>query len=197
MDLNVIRFQLTGLLKAIMAETTAYLAPDSVPTADKRRYAEAQAKFSRWEAELSGIMSRLESQDSWLAMQQKQNASLPRDQRYRAQQSLGDRRAAVGEAMDLANEVAARLADLLNRFGALTPVEKVQALEKLVSKLGGSAKSMHQATKTLESLLTQPQGATIRTRVDSGIDPFVMLAVIGRLLHMLALKAASKSGVRQ
>jgi hypothetical protein len=196
MNRNLVYAQLNSLLRNIRQEATAFLPNVAVPTADSHKYEAAQQKFARWEAELARLADQLVSADRQLGSRGESGLwGLPRDQRYPARQSLDDRRAAIADAMSAVRQTQQELAAVIARFGGLTPAEMVQAVSKLASQITGSAEAMQKARTELSKAVSHPSGPAFVMRDSQAVggqDLLVSLAVVGRLVQILALKVASR-----
>ena len=195
MNRNVVYSQLIALLRDVRQGATALLPNIAVPTAGSQKYDEAKLKFARWEAELARLADQLVAADRQLGSRESGLWGLPRDQRYPARQSLNDQRAAIADAMSAVRQTRQELAAVIARFGGLTPAESVQAIAKLASNITGSAETMQKARTELAKSISQPSGPAFVSRdaqAVGGQDLLVSLAVVGRLVQILALKLASR-----
>lgn len=194
MDLNPIYMQLATLLHAIDRELTKLLPAASLPLAASAAHESLGNQLGQWENQLEQLARILSSERHALSLQERQISALPRDARYTARQSVTDRTRNVDVALKDLALVRARLDALFDRFGRPTGTEILKALEKLTAGTFKEVKLTQAATRELQSLTAKPSGQVLRSpSPGTAPDLLVSLAVVGRLLHILALRLLKRS----
>ncbi len=189
MDLSVIQVQLSSVLRAIDQELTKLLPSVSVPIAPSSAHDQLCRKMSSWETQLDLIVRNLSSELQRLDLESKRISSFPRNARYSAGQSITDRIRNFDGAMRAAATVRERLEQLFDRLGRPTGPEIVKALEKLTTGAYKQVELTQAAGRELRSLTAKPNVPIVRGATPAaGPDLMVSIAVVGRLLHLLALR---------
>ncbi len=195
MDLQLIHVQLGRLLGTIEQELTKLLSSASFPLASSAAYDRVWHSIDSWEEQLNLIGRNLSSEMQRLELESGRISSLPRDARYSMQQSLADRGRNLNDAMAAVGKVRERLDLLLDRLGRPTGPEIIKALEKLTTGTYKQAELMQAASRELHALSSTTSVSSIRGPAPSaGPDLLVSIAVIGRMLQIVALHLAGGSG---
>ena len=171
---------MNGLLQEILNASTLLLPAVAVPNEVHQRE-DWNAKIARWQDQLTRTLQSLESEDRrlgnpWMPRR------LPRDQAYRERQRVNGRRAELASSIRLAQDVAVRLRELLDRYGTPTKAEQLEAFKKLVD----DHVSTYEELREVESMLSGPV-----FRPDSP-DPLGAFKVVLVLAHILLHKRLAR-----
>jgi len=189
MDLSAIQVQLSSVLRAIDQELTKLLPSVSIPIAGSSANDQLFRKISSWESQLNLIVRNLSSELQRLDLESKRISSFPRNAQYSAAQSVNDRIRNLDGAMRAAATVRKRLEQLFDRLGRPTGPEIIKALEKLTTGAYKQVELTQAVGRELRSLTAKPSAPVIHGATPAaGPDLMVSIAVVGRLLHLLALR---------
>jgi hypothetical protein len=189
MDLSVIQVQLASVLRAIDQELTKLMPSVAVPSVTSSAHDQLCRKMSSWESQLDLMARNLSSELQRLQLESKRISSFPRSARYAMAQSVTDRIRNFDGAMSAAATVRDRLEQLFDRLGRPTGPEIVKAIEELTTGAYKQIELTQAAVRELRSLTTKSSGPVIRGATPAAVpDLIVSIAVVGRLLHLLALR---------
>jgi hypothetical protein len=194
MDLSSIYMQLTVMLNGIDRELTKLLSAESIPLAPSASHERLGEQLEQWTRQAGQLTRILSIERNAIELQSSRIPGLPREARYSVRQSVTDRNRNVEQAFKALAIVRGRLDMLFDRLGRPTGPEILKALEKLTTGAFKQVELTQAATRELQSLTMKLPGPTLRGASQTvAPDMLVSLAVIGRLLHILALRFARRS----
>jgi hypothetical protein len=197
MDLNAAHAHLRLMLNGIDQELTTLLPATSLGHSYESAYRKLEQRLNIWQRNIALIQRDLSSAKHRTQHELSNVHELPRNERYRARQSAESRLADIVLAQQAAGAVLQRLFFLLGRLGSPTWPEIINSVSEVIDNAQTSIEEASAAKKQLQSMIAvaKTPGPQVLTAspASSQVDILLSLAVLGRILHMTALKIATKA----
>ena len=206
--INTISIQLRLLLRKINNRLLATLMSHESIAPHKTAGNPLVAELNSWQRQLELFQRQLDRIGDNLDYRQTYVQKVPRAHRYREQQSINSGRDNLDQVQSLANEVQGRLKQLVHRM--LVPGD-VEAINKSFDLLSDAIKETRELEEWIEKAaragtLTRHDASELRTEIaeakayytnqtqpaPAGVDWLLMLTVLVRVAHMIALKTMTK-----
>ena len=205
-SINSIAIQLQQLLRTINTRLLSAIAspgavkPHEIATSPKVQ------ELENWGRQIDLYLKRLQQIEGHLDLRASRIRGVPRTDRFRENQSIGDKRDALNQALSLALEAKSRLKDLFMR--TILPGD-IQATNMIFDQVDDAIKEFKELSEAIDKAklakkLSQSEAVTMKSVMSKDFavvqnpatqmpiaDPLLTLSLVARLLA-LYLRSRSK-----